>query len=140
MTIRVTVKVTPAGFLGPYNNQATASGVSPAGTTVGDLSDDSATLNPDPNPGPNGNGNASDPGENDPTPVTFTENPKLGVAKAVVGTPVNNGDGTFTVVYDIFVKNYGNVVINTLQVADDLPPRRTFPAPATFRCLQPDQR
>ena len=129
MTIQVTVKVTPAGFLGPYNNQAAATGVSPAGTTVGDLSDDSASLNPD----PNNNGNASDPGENDPTPVTFTETPLLGVAKQVVGSPVSNGNGGFTVVYSILVKNYGNVVIKNLQVTDTL--ATTFPAPATFTVL-----
>ena len=56
------------------------------------------------------------------------------MAKAVFGTPVNHGDGTFTVVYDTVVENLGNVVLSTLQVADDLSAATTFPVPADLRC------
>ena len=85
-TIRLTVKVTPGANLGPYNNTAFVSGVSPADRVVGDASDNGSL------PDPNGNGNPSEPGENDPTPVTF-DYPVIGVAKSVASV-VNNGGGT----------------------------------------------
>ena len=64
-TIDITVVVTPGTELGPYWNTATASGTSPGGTTVGDVSQDGPDVDPD------SNGNPTD--NNDPTPVVFDE-------------------------------------------------------------------
>ncbi len=114
-TVRITVQVTPGSKVGPYDNQAAATGTSPLGTTVADLSDDSANLIPD----PNNNGNATEPGENDPTPITFGENPAIGVAKAVASV-TNLGGGAYKVVYDLVVQNIGDVNLSNVQVTDDL--------------------
>ena len=58
--ITLTLKVDSGGHLGPYTNQVMASGQSPAGVTVTDLSQNGT------DPDPNHNG---DPGDNnDPTP------------------------------------------------------------------------
>jgi uncharacterized repeat protein (TIGR01451 family) len=111
--IRVVVTVTPGSNLGPYLNTAVATGTGPGNVPVQDTSDDGV------NPDPNGNGNPDEAGENDSTPVSFVENPVLGVAKQV-GTVVNNNDGTFTVPYTVVVSNLGNVPLNNLQLLEDL--------------------
>ncbi|MBW4654811.1 MAG: DUF11 domain-containing protein [Kaiparowitsia implicata GSE-PSE-MK54-09C] len=117
-TIRVVVQVTPGANLGPYLNQAIATGISPANVPVSDLS------NPSINPDPNGNGIPNDPGEDDPTPVVFPEGPVLGVAKQR-GTVTPNGDGTFNVPFNILVENLGDVPIQNIQIEDDLFGRAT---------------
>jgi len=45
--------------------------------------------------------------------------PKIGVAKQLVDM-TNNGDGTFTALFNIRVENYGNVVLNNIQVTENL--------------------
>jgi uncharacterized repeat protein (TIGR01451 family) len=45
----------------------------------------------------------------------------IGVAKSA-GTPVNNGDGTFTVPYTVTVKNYGEDPITNVQLEENLVP------------------
>ena len=126
-TISLVVRVTPGSKLGTYDNQALATATGPGGVPTLDSSDDGT------NPDFNGNRDPSDTGENDPTPVAFTETPKIGTAKQVVGTPTNNGDGTYTVQYRILVQNVGDVVLNNVQVTDNLAgPSGTFPAPAAF--------
>jgi uncharacterized repeat protein (TIGR01451 family) len=45
----------------------------------------------------------------------------IGVAKSA-GTPVNNGDGTFTVPYTVTVKNYGEDPITNVQLVENLVP------------------
>ncbi|NIQ18621.1 MAG: hypothetical protein GTN95_00115, partial [Gammaproteobacteria bacterium] len=67
-----------------------ASGTAPGGTPTSDVSDDGT------DPDPNGNGDPTEAGENDPTPISYSENPVLGVAKQA-GATVDNGDGTFDV-------------------------------------------
>jgi uncharacterized repeat protein (TIGR01451 family) len=131
-SIRLVVTVTPGSNLGPYNNSATANGTSPAGTGVTDISDDGT------NPDPNNNGDPSEPGENDPTPLLFTETPLLGVAKQV-GTVVNNGDGTFTVPYIVTVQNLGNVEIRNVQLVEDLfgTPSSTFNSASAIALATP---
>ena len=123
-SIQVTVNVTPGSNLGPYLNQAIGTGASPAGTVVSDPSDNGV------NPDPNGNNNANEPGENDPTPVTFGERPAIGAAKRVVGSPTANPDGSYTVLYEILAKNLGIVALNNVQVIDDL--AATFAAAGGF--------
>ncbi|MBT8057579.1 MAG: DUF11 domain-containing protein [Gammaproteobacteria bacterium] len=113
----------PNGLPGPFFNSARASGSGPGGTVSNDLSD--AGSEPD----ANGNGDPGEPGENDPTVIDFTENPLLGLAKAV-GATLDNGNGTFTTTVTIAVENLGNVVLSSVQAVDDL--SATFPAPAAF--------
>ncbi len=60
--------------------------------------------------------------------VTFT--PLIGVAKRVVSGPVQVSPGTWDVIFEILVLNYGNVTLNNIQVTDDL--TTTFPSPTVF--------
>ncbi|MFN4764657.1 hypothetical protein ACKGJN_16120, partial [Gillisia sp. Q332] len=113
--ITLSVDVAPTGFANPpppvvYNNSATSAGTSAFGTTVNDISHNGIDVDPE----NDGTGNNSDP-----TPVTFAENPKMGLAKAVSST-MNNNDGTYDVTYTIYVKNYGDVPLNNVQVTDNL--------------------
>ncbi|MBK4728936.1 DUF11 domain-containing protein [Oxynema sp. CENA135] len=119
-TIEFEVTVTPGTNFGPYENTATGSGSGPDGTEVTDDSTDGNDADP------NGDGT---PDENDPTTVTLSSQPILGVAKAA-GTPVNNGDGTFTIPYTIQVDNLGNVAIEDLQVVENL--ANTFSGVSSF--------
>ncbi|MFM8450106.1 MAG: DUF11 domain-containing protein, partial [Haliscomenobacter sp.] len=105
------VLVTPGSNLGPYNNQATAYGTSTLGTSVQDDSYDGIDVDPE-NDGPDNN--------DDPTPVTFTESPQIGVAKTISAGPVNNHDGTYTLSYQIFVENTGDVALSNIRVKDSL--------------------
>lgn len=133
--IDFSVTFDPNGLPGPFFNQATSSGTTTLGGTVGDFSDNGT------DPDPDGDGIGNEPGsgcpstlpasncENDPTPVVIGENPVLGVSKAVSGAVVDNGNGTFTVGFDLRVENLGNVDLSSVQVADNL--AATFPAPAS---------
>ncbi|HEY9830481.1 MAG TPA: hypothetical protein V6D26_07880 [Stenomitos sp.] len=110
-TIQFIVDVTPGANLGPYNNQAVASGTDPNGQTVTDPSQNGT------NPDPDNDGNPAN--NNDPTPVSFGENPVLGVAKAVASV-VELPDGNLTVTYSIRVQNYGDVPLSNLQLTENL--------------------
>ncbi len=109
-TVTVYFKVTPGTNLGVYNNNATASANGPLGTATSDVSNNGADMDPE-NDGPNNNGI--------PTPVSFSENPLIGLAKSI-STPVNNGNGTYSLTYSIKVSNTGNVPITNIQVQDKL--------------------
>ena len=120
----LTVTVTPNVPAANYLNVATVVGASPGGSAVIDQSQNG--INPDPGNPPDGN-----PGNNsDPTPVSYVEHPKIGVAKRLVEPTLYNGDGTYNVTYEILVQNLGDTVLRDLQVTDDL--AATFVAPATF--------
>ncbi len=119
--ITLVVRVTPGSNLGPYNNRATGTATGPGGVPTADNSQNGT------NPDPDGDGDPTN--NNQLTPVSFTEAPAIGIAKAVASA-TNNGDGTFTVAYTLTVRNYGDVVLNNVQVTDNL--AATFPAPATF--------
>jgi uncharacterized repeat protein (TIGR01451 family) len=109
-TITLSLNVTPTSA-GPFSNLVTATGEGPGGTPTTDDSHDG--LNPDPdNDGPGDN--------DDPTPIVFPENPQIGLAKRVLGTPVNNNDGTYTLTYELRVRNTGDVILYDVQVTDDL--------------------
>ncbi len=60
---------------------------------------------------------------------TFQCLPNIGVAKSA-GTPVDNGNGTFTVPYTVRVRNYGTDELTNLQLTEDL--RTTFANAANF--------
>ena len=117
-TINLSLTVTPSTNLGIHNNTAVGQGTSPSSATVTDDSQDGTDVDPT-----DGSGGASDgdPTNDDvPTPVTFTESPEIGIAKALIGTPVNNGDGTYTLSYQVLVKNTGDVPLTNVQVSDSL--------------------
>ncbi|MDY7093023.1 MAG: hypothetical protein SX243_08635 [Acidobacteriota bacterium] len=122
-TITVTVRIDPNGASGPFQNTATASGDSPGGATPTDVSDDGT------DPDPNGDGDPGGADEDDPTTVTITENPVIGVAK-VVTSVTDAGGGLFDVAFSFVVENLGNVDLSNVQVTDDLD--TTFPAPVTY--------
>ena len=111
-TITLTVTVTPGSNLGVYNNTAIASGESPEGAAVTDDSQDGTDVDPD------GDGNTAN--NDEPTPVTFIENPEIGVAKTISSGPVNNVGSTHSLTYSILVENTGDVSLNSVQVTDDL--------------------
>jgi len=122
-TVQLVVDVTPPDLNREYNNQVQATGLSPNGTSVDDFSDNGVPTDPDSlDPNPGGGNTANGPGENDETPVTFTntpENPGIGVAKSA-GTVQDNGDGTFTIPYTIVVENLGDTELTDVQVTENL--------------------
>jgi uncharacterized repeat protein (TIGR01451 family) len=121
-TIDLQVTVTPGANLGPYSNQATGTGTSAGGSALSDVS--TAGVNPD----ANGNGNPTD--DTTPTSVTFGELPRIGVAKSLLSTPVNNGDGSYTLMYRILLANSGDVPVRDVQLTDNL--STTFASAAGF--------
>ena len=121
-TVTFTVNLKPNGAAGPYNNTANASGTPPSGPAVTDASNNGT------NPNPSGDGNPTKAAENTPTPLTTF--PVIGTAKAVVGTPIKQANGSFNVNYSVLVKNLGSVTLSNVQATDDL--STTFPAPTTF--------
>ena len=102
-TIDVTVRVTPGSDLGPYDNTATASGTSPAGTTVADVSQDGV------DPDPDADGDPSD--NSDPTPVVF---PGLGGVSGTVW-----GDSDADGVIDPGEAGYGGVDVSLVDPGPD---------------------
>jgi len=96
--------------LGPFNNSATVSASVPGGS-VRDTSQNGT------NPDPDGNGPQNN---SDPTPVSVEEHPGIGLAKAVTGGPVNNGDGTYDVTYSLVATNTGDVALASVAIDDDL--------------------
>jgi uncharacterized repeat protein (TIGR01451 family) len=122
--ITFTARIDPNGVATVFNN-VTATGRTPTNALVSDDStngtdpdvDNVASNGTTPDGGTGANDNNNDPADNtSPTPATFPETPELGVALAA-GTPTNNGDGTYTVVYTVTVENLGNVDLNNVQVA-----------------------
>ncbi|MCT7978760.1 DUF11 domain-containing protein [Laspinema olomoucense] len=111
-TINFAVRVTPGNNLGPFNNQVTASGVTPGGTGVNDSSTNGAN--------PLGN-NTGDPTQsNEVTPVTLRGNPNLELEKritrvngAVVGQSENLPDWPTNLVR-------GVASSNTIQPGDEV--------------------
>ena len=123
-TVTMTVQFDPNGETGPFNNSATVTGTSPGGDPLTDDSDDGSD--------PDGDNDGDPTNDGDDTPITFTEDPILGVAKQVTSvTALSGADlGKFDVAFELTVENFGNVDLNALQVTDDLD--TTFPAPATY--------
>ena len=114
-TIELNITVTPTGTSSTFENQVTATGTSSGGTLVSDTSTD---------------GTSPDPNDDSPTEIELPENPEIGLAKRLVGSPVNNNDGTYTIVYEFRVRNTGDVNLSNIQITDDL--TETFPSPASF--------
>ena len=109
--IQIDVTFLPGSFLGSYDNTATATGTSPGGGTVDDISQDGNDADPE------GDG----PGDNSvPTPLSVTENPEIDVTKTVSTEPVSNGDGSYSLTYELIVTNVGDILLTDVQVDDDL--------------------
>jgi LPXTG-site transpeptidase (sortase) family protein len=66
----------------------------------------------------------------DTATAVAVNNPLVGIAKRVIGTPVEVNPGTWDVTYEILIENYGNVDLSGLQVTDDL--AAAFPLPTAF--------
>lgn len=83
-------------------------------------SDPAVDASDDPSTGVNG----------DATPVTPTYAPNIESTKSNVNL-ADNGDGTFTALYDLTVQNIGNEPVTNLQITDDLDAAgNTFPTDA----------
>jgi len=110
--IQLTVRVDTCAISGIFNNTAIASGDDANGDTVTDDSQNGT------DPDPDGDGDPTN--DDSPTPVEFTEEPYLGLAKRLSSSPVNNGDGTYSFTFEFRVLNRGNVTIDNLSLTDDL--------------------
>ena len=68
---------------------------------------------------PDGNDDDDDPDESGTTDLTLMENGSLGVAKRVVTSEFSDA-GCTEITYEINIENFGNVLVDSLQVTDDL--------------------
>jgi hypothetical protein len=110
-TITLEVNVDPGDLRGPFENSAVATAVGPGGERVHDMSQAG------PNPDPDGNGDPQD--NSQPTPVVLADAPIIGLSKDLT-SKTDNGDGSYTLVYEFVVRNYGNVSLAEIQVEEDL--------------------
>lgn len=102
----------PGTHLGPFQNQTTGTG-----RYVKLLAEDKSDYGTVPDP--NNNGNGGDAGENDPTPLSYTGVPRMGLAKTA-SVATSNGDGSFTTTFTIYVHNVGQQPLSNLRVVDAL--------------------
>ncbi|MFV0258276.1 MAG: beta strand repeat-containing protein [Acidimicrobiales bacterium] len=109
-SITLTVTFTPAS--GTVANDATTTGT---GLVTGVATTDRSTSGTDPDPDGDG-----DPGEAGSTEVVLALDARIGAAKALVGEPVVNADGTATLRYRLVVENLGNEALDAVQITDDL--------------------
>ncbi len=114
VSIRFTVEVNPdvTGTAKTLNNQATATGEDPNGTSTTDSSDSGSDPNSTNPTGPGDTG-----GPNDPTPLIL---PDVAIAKEVHGPYVNNGDGTWTIPYQIILENIGSADLTAPAITDNI--------------------
>ncbi len=121
-SISLTIHIDECGTdFGPFSNTAILTGASPFDVTITDDSQDGS------NPDPDADG---DPTNNDePTIVNFDQNPSIGASKRVADATLN-ADGSFIVLYEINIENFGDVNLDSIQVTDDL--TTTFPAPCSI--------
>ncbi|MCE7939918.1 hypothetical protein DCC79_13830, partial [bacterium] len=84
-SIKLRVRVVPGAIRGPYNNSATATAESTAGTPVADTSHDGVNPDPDGDDDPTNN--------NDPTPIDFPR-PPTGVVLSDLAAEARPGGGT----------------------------------------------
>jgi uncharacterized repeat protein (TIGR01451 family) len=94
-----------------FYNTAIARAVDPNGVPLTDESTDGS----DPDPNEDGN-----PSENEPTPLSFVENPGLEITKRISERPYLDGQNNFLFTYEIRVVNTGDVDINNIQITDSL--------------------
>ena len=80
---------------GFYTNTATVTGTPPTGSDDNVTNQDTYTLN-------------------------LGDDPRIGLAKRLVGSPVEVTPGVWDVTFEFLVRNYGNVTLDFVQVTDDL--------------------
>jgi hypothetical protein len=118
--IYIEVLLTPGSTLTGYENSVTASGTSPSGDAITDVSTDGAE--------PDADGDGSPADDMEATPIDLMEMPSAGIAKRVANI-TNNGDGSYSVLFEFNIENYGDVAVSNLQVVDDL--AAAFPGTCT---------
>ncbi len=92
------------------NNQAEASGTSPGGTLVDDLSQDGTDVDPD----------GTGPGNNDdPTPIQIPF-PSIGVAKSISDFRAVAGTTQYDFDFTIIVTNSGSTILDDVTLVEDL--------------------
>ncbi|MCX6081790.1 MAG: sortase, partial [Chloroflexi bacterium] len=60
---------------------------------------------------------------------------RIGLAKALIGSPVKISAGVFEITYEFRLRNYGTVALSSVQVIDDL--ATIFASPTTYTVVQP---
>jgi gliding motility-associated-like protein/uncharacterized repeat protein (TIGR01451 family) len=123
-SITFTVNVTPNGNFGVFENTAVVTAEDPRGNEVTDDSVDGVD--------PDGTDDDDNPDEEGPTNVEFEPDTRIGVAKSA-SEPRLQSDGTFSVTYTMTVENFGNTVLEDVQILDNL--TTVFPAPSTFEVV-----
>jgi len=110
--ILLTINVDGCGAnTGPFMNSATVTADSPDGQMLDDDSQNGS------DPDPDGDG---DPTNNDDeTEVEFEFESNIGLAKAATQI-INNADGSSTVTFEFNVENFGNQILDNIQVIDNL--------------------
>ncbi len=99
------------GDTGPFMNTATVTADSPDGQMLEDVSQDGS------DPDPDGDGDPTN--NNDPTEIGFEFESAIGIAKAATQV-INNADGSSTVTFEFNVENFGNQILEMVQVIDNL--------------------
>ena len=122
--LQLTIRVEPGPVMSGYLNTAVGTALDPSNAEVIDSSANG------PVPDVNGNGDPTD--DNTPTPITFTETPRIGVAKRLV-SQTNNSDGGGTLVFEFNIENLGDVDLDSLQVFEQL--SNTFTNPCGTQVL-----
>ena len=125
--LRLTLTVNPGLLGGPFFNSVSGFGTSPAYRYVVDNSQDGSNIDPDGDNNPTNN--------NDPTPVIFFQNPKIGLAKRVVSV-TDSANGMNKITLELKVKNYGNVGLSNLKIYDNIVSQFSTVSPANFKALQ----
>lgn len=111
LTFDVAVNESALAAASPLTNQATGEAQGPSGV-VSDLSDDGD------NPNTQNTGSPGDTGTtDDPTPILL---PNIGLAKQVVGSPVQLANENWSVQYQMVMQNTGTVNLTNLQLSEDL--------------------
>ncbi|NKC00023.1 MAG: DUF11 domain-containing protein [Pseudomonadales bacterium] len=109
--VELELRIDPGVNLGPYYNTASAAGNTPSGVGVADDSIDGLV--------PDANGNSDPTDDAGVTPVTFTENAHVGIAKSAPLATANL-DGTFTTTVALVVENLGDVDVSNILITDDV--------------------
>ncbi len=121
--VDIAINFGPEPFPGgtTYYNTAQGIGLDPGGNEIIDLSHNGA----DPDPENDGPGN-----NNEPSPIMTTlPNGQIGIAKELSDISDLNPDGTYDIVYTLYVQNMGEVNIDNIQIMDNL--ATTFIGPPT---------
>jgi uncharacterized repeat protein (TIGR01451 family) len=117
-TVEIILIVNPGFDPGPYNNSAVASGTSPSGIVLTDLSANGT--NPDDGDGdPTNNGDGDPTNNNEPTPVRFNIVPEqVLVEKHAARSEITVGE---LVTYEITAKNNGSIPLFGISIQDTIP-------------------